>query len=957
MGGKAQTVGVATVNMADHLNAATTSADLQLVMDTSNGVDTAALMVDLSWSFVKEGKPDDEDVASTMSAEDELDDDGSALEMDDDDDYEDGGGGAVDDSPVEMRFAVFLQEEGEDELVITAQPSWTLDEVRDAAADQMDGRGLWVFMSDGAPVDPEEEESMNAEELNLNEGGDDSLAGLMGEEAMEELQKAKEAEKRLQAEVGSLKRMLQKSAEAGGEDQMVQIVRDEMEKLKQEHAQALSEKQAELEQKTTQWQQAMEIGQDLVEKQRELQDELEQAKAIGEQSGAQLEPLQAEIAQLKDIITDHEEQAAAFEEEQQGMEEQRYRINELESVKDMLEQELRDKDDAFEEKLERELDEQKAGLETKHEADIKWEQEKTEKALEAAKAAAAESSKQEASDVEALKSKITELEGERDSVAGQLRMEQSMAGAHKKEIKKGAETIAAAKKEKKELQEKIESAKGDAKKFKEEKEEAEKKRREEEQKNGQLKKDLHQKERELSEKTRECDTVRQELEKKEAELGDREPEPAGGLAGQMDMAQMAQMQAEATAEAKAEMKAKYDQQVATLKKKLADSEKKLKKASSQPKQVRFHTPCPSQSLASAHLDSGRLLRRQADPAAMEATIKAAMEAAQKKAFEQANLSAEKKAAKMEARLKKKEALLREQKKKAALLSGKKPKKVKKAEPLEGHLMKKGNKGIVKKWSWRYFEYKPETHRLNYSEEQKSGQKKYKGFIDLTDPGCKVFVLPNAMQDKCRQSFGIESGGRVYYLMAGDRKMMTKWVGRLQRECKAWQENGGKKPAEPEPEGAADDAEEGVPPEDTAKVNDEMVAATQKANELLAALNEADGSPSADLQRQAGECSDEMLALGKKSIADVDYTKATLALKLAVKLDPENMDAESELKKAVKKMAAMDGELQESLDEQAKREAKKGKAKAAAKKPTPKKISMFDDDEEDDEEGETSIFDD
>ena len=39
-------------------------------------------------------------------------------------------------------------------------------------------------------------------------------------------------------------------------------------------------------------------------------------------------------------------------------------------------------------------------------------------------------------------------------------------------------------------------------------------------------------------------------------------------------------------------------------------------------------------------------------------------------------------------------------------------------------MKKGNKGLVKKWSWRYFEYKPETHRLNYSEEQKFGQKKY-----------------------------------------------------------------------------------------------------------------------------------------------------------------------------------------------------------------------------------------
>ena len=295
-----------------------------------------------------------------------------------------------------------------------------------------------------------------------------------------------------------------------------------------------------------------------------------------------------------------------------------------------------------------------------------------------------------------------------------------------------------------------------------------------------------------------------------------------------------------------------------------------------------------------------------------------MEAARK----QANLSAEKKAAKREARHKKKEAAL-----KAALRSGKKPKKVKKAEPLEGHLMKKGNKGTVKKWSWRYFEYKPETHRLNYSEEQKSGQKKYKGFIDLTDPGCKVFVLPNAMQDKCRQSFGIESGGRVYYLMAGDRKMMTKWVGRLQRECKAWQENGGKKPAEPEPEAAADDVEEGVPPEDTAKANDEMVAAAEGI---------AFTAPGSEVAAGA---------------------TATLALKLAVKLDPENMDAKSELKKALQKMAAMDGELQGSLDEQAKREAKKGKAKAAAKKPTPKKISMFDDDEEDDEEGETSMFDD
>ena len=87
------------------------------------------------------------------------------------------------------------------------------------------------------------------------------------------------------------------------------------------------------------------------------------------------------------------------------------------------------------------------------------------------------------------------------------------------------------------------------------------------------------------------------------------------------------------------------------------------------------------------------------------------------------------------------------------------------------------------------------------------------------------------------------------------------------------------------------AEEGVPPEDTAKANDEMVAATQKANELLAALNEADGSPSSDLQQQVEECSDEMLALGKKSIADVDYTTATLALKLAEKLERKQLREE------------------------------------------------------------------
>ena len=146
--------------MADYLDVASMSTDepLQLMLTTTrlSGVESAAVMVDLSWRFSKEGSPTDEDVMSTQSAESEVDDDdtldvSSVAETV-------GSYGEADDSPRDMRFAVFLQEEGEEDLVVNGQPSWTLDEVRDAAEEQMAGRGLWVFMQDGAPVDPEEEE-------------------------------------------------------------------------------------------------------------------------------------------------------------------------------------------------------------------------------------------------------------------------------------------------------------------------------------------------------------------------------------------------------------------------------------------------------------------------------------------------------------------------------------------------------------------------------------------------------------------------------------------------------------------------------------------------------------------------------------------------------------------------------------------------------------------------------
>ena len=186
---------------------------------------------------------------------------------------------------------------------------------------------------------------------------------------------------------------------------------------------------AELAAKTAEWQQAMDIGQELLEKNRALQDELDDTQHTAEQLKAQLEPMESENAQLKDIIRDHEENSLLIEEERQGMEEQRYRITELEGLRDMLEQELRDKDDHFEVRLQDELDQQKDMLEQKFQSELEWEQKKTEKALQEAAEAAHDSQQQEASDVEKLKAQIVELQGQIDTVNRSLAMEQSFASA------------------------------------------------------------------------------------------------------------------------------------------------------------------------------------------------------------------------------------------------------------------------------------------------------------------------------------------------------------------------------------------------------------------------------------------------------------------------------------------------------------------------------------------------
>jgi hypothetical protein len=135
--GLIRTVAVVAVDMAQYLTPQATSCPtLQLVMDV-DGVDTAALMVDLSWGFVKEGKPEDDDVMSSQSAEDEIEDTPEEIDaslrmpdvldvLDDDDDDDDDDDGSVQDTTgfVQMSFSVFLQEEGEEDLAVSGLPDW-----------------------------------------------------------------------------------------------------------------------------------------------------------------------------------------------------------------------------------------------------------------------------------------------------------------------------------------------------------------------------------------------------------------------------------------------------------------------------------------------------------------------------------------------------------------------------------------------------------------------------------------------------------------------------------------------------------------------------------------------------------------------------------------------------------------------------------------------------------------
>lgn len=106
----------------------------------------------------------------------------------------------------------------------------------------MEGRGLWVFMSDGAPVDPDEEDGVLASELDVLQGhGDDEedededFSGLMDDEVREELVQAKKAEKRALRELEAIKRLLDEAGD-GEEGDLLRVMRQEMDQAKQELA-------------------------------------------------------------------------------------------------------------------------------------------------------------------------------------------------------------------------------------------------------------------------------------------------------------------------------------------------------------------------------------------------------------------------------------------------------------------------------------------------------------------------------------------------------------------------------------------------------------------------------------------------------------------------------------------------------------------------------------------------
>ena len=106
----------------------------------------------------------------------------------------------------------------------------------------MDGRGLWVFMSDGAPVDPEEEDGVPASELDMlrghgndEEDEEEDFSGLMDEEVREELVQAKKAEKRALRELAAVKRLLDEAAD-GADGDLLRVMQQEMDQTKQEMA-------------------------------------------------------------------------------------------------------------------------------------------------------------------------------------------------------------------------------------------------------------------------------------------------------------------------------------------------------------------------------------------------------------------------------------------------------------------------------------------------------------------------------------------------------------------------------------------------------------------------------------------------------------------------------------------------------------------------------------------------
>ena len=194
--------------------------------------------------------------------------------------------------------------------------------------------------------------------------------------------------------------------------------------------------------------------------------------------------------------------------------------------------------------------------------------------------------------------------------------------------------------------------------------------------------------------------------------GAKEPDANSG--GLMDVSGMAEMQAAIAAE----LNSKYEEKIRTLQAKIVQAEKKRKQE-----------------------EHARRQQNTDD-------IKKAMEAAAK-AAETKLKRKEEQIAKKNERLKEMKKRQQDMAKKAATATKVKAvvEKKEEEEKLEGWLQKKGAKGPVKKWRWRWFAYEPQQHRLCYY--TKVGPKiDLKGFIELRD--CQsVYVLPNEFQVRFR----------------------------------------------------------------------------------------------------------------------------------------------------------------------------------------------------------------